>query len=579
MTKYIKYAYLFIAALLLGSCAKDEEKFIADKSNAFKTQIIGLVLDEADLPIADVSVNYGGQTVLTDKDGYYTFKNVAANDVHNFVSLKKTGYFEGAKAFTLSKETNVELKSILIKQQFDKTFNAGSGGKISNGNVDISFPANAIVVESTGEVYNGNVAIAIHYIDPTSREGLLSMPGNLSAVNANNDFGSLKSFGMVNVDMLSSDGKKLQLKNGSKAKMSCVIAASLLDKAKESLPMWSFDLKTGVWKEEGIAKKEGNKYVGEVSHFSSWNYDTFHPSINLSGRVVDDKGKPLTVFVNFKGQQSGVSVHGHTNIEGVFSGRVVKDEELLITIYANDFCFGTQQIFTATIGPFSSDTDIGEIVIQSSVLVEVNINGSLLDCTDMPLNDFKTKIFVDNKLYSVESSGNANFQRNLTVCAGSNVSIIFVNVLESKESNTIVLNIGQNNLGSVKVCDQESDFIKFSIEELGITKIFVDSLGFYSSPETKWMIGIKSPGYLLDLKYLDNNANSFSPGTYLVAYIYLKFNQGTDYEYKDGFDTFITITQGGHQGDKIKGTFSSKLKLANSPGTVHTIKGSFQVTF
>ena len=61
--------------------------------------------------------------------------------------------------------------------------------------------------------------------------------------------------------------------------------------------MWYFDEGTGKWMEQGTATKSGNYYVGEVCHFTYWNFD--HPitpetQSTLTGRVVTgDRGTPI----------------------------------------------------------------------------------------------------------------------------------------------------------------------------------------------------------------------------------------------------------------------------------------------
>jgi hypothetical protein len=47
--------------------------------------------------------------------------------------------------------------------------------------------------------------------------------------------------------------------------------------APPTIEMWFFDEVKGIWKEEGIGTKQGSVYVGEVSHFSSWNFDKWNP--------------------------------------------------------------------------------------------------------------------------------------------------------------------------------------------------------------------------------------------------------------------------------------------------------------
>ena len=60
-----------------------------------------------------------------------------------------------------------------------------------------------------------------------------------------------------------------------------------------SIPLWSFNEKTGLWEEEGSAALQGNVYVGEVAHFSWVNLDWPENQGTVYGYVKDDTGKDL----------------------------------------------------------------------------------------------------------------------------------------------------------------------------------------------------------------------------------------------------------------------------------------------
>ena len=103
------------------------------------------------------------------------------------------------------------------------------------------------------------------------------MPGDNSA-----DFGNgpafMESFGAFSLDIYDNERDyNLTGKEGSEAIIE--LPASMFgDNDKErltSIPLLSYDEKSGVWKAEGVAQlnKETNTYVGRVSHFSAINFD------------------------------------------------------------------------------------------------------------------------------------------------------------------------------------------------------------------------------------------------------------------------------------------------------------------
>ena len=59
------------------------------------------------------------------------------------------------------------------------------------------------------------------------------------------------------------------------------------------MPLWYFDEDGGYWIEDGVATLQGNTYVGEVTHFTFWNYDFPYPSATLCITLQDESGNPL----------------------------------------------------------------------------------------------------------------------------------------------------------------------------------------------------------------------------------------------------------------------------------------------
>jgi hypothetical protein len=71
----------------------------------------------------------------------------------------------------------------------------------------------------------------------------------------------------------SAAGEKLQISTGNTAKLNFSIPSSLQAAAPNTIALWYVDEKTGLWKEEGMATKNGNAYEGDVKHFTYWNCD------------------------------------------------------------------------------------------------------------------------------------------------------------------------------------------------------------------------------------------------------------------------------------------------------------------
>jgi hypothetical protein len=103
----------------------------------------------------------------------------------------------------------------------------------------------------------------------------------------------LYSYGILRVKLTGTNGEDLQVAPGKTAGLTVHIPEKQLATAPATIPLWFFDEETGVWKEEGEATRQGNKYVGTVKHFTDWNADDPKDRATIIGKVADCKGKPF----------------------------------------------------------------------------------------------------------------------------------------------------------------------------------------------------------------------------------------------------------------------------------------------
>ena len=113
------------------------------------------------------------------------------------------------------------------------------------------------------------------------------------------------------------------------------IPADQLSSAPAQIPLWYFDEEKGVWQEEGFAKREGNKYVGTVTHFTDWNCDDPTEGATIIGRVIDCNGNPAYGVVEFGQVTSDPQSSTETGqSDGRFERRV--PDGVTITVIIND---------------------------------------------------------------------------------------------------------------------------------------------------------------------------------------------------------------------------------------------------
>ncbi|PZR24798.1 MAG: hypothetical protein DI535_20870 [Citrobacter freundii] len=286
--KKLSILFTFLIILLLNdSCKKNHDvpggeipptiPGVPVEGVKINTSVFGRIVDEADKPLSGVTISGGGSVTTTDENGVYFLTDVQLDQARAYITATKTGYFQGSRIFQPVK--NGLSKPPLIKMMAQKsigTINAATGGAVeSKGGTRVELPAGAI------KDYTGQVNVVANYINPTIGDFFARIPGDMAADNAANKRGTLVSMGMSHIDLLDNNGKKLTIAAGKKVTISLPVPANLRAKASSTIPMWYFDETKGVWKEEGTGTYQNGKYVGQVSHFSVWNYDHFFDFMNL----------------------------------------------------------------------------------------------------------------------------------------------------------------------------------------------------------------------------------------------------------------------------------------------------------
>ncbi len=99
------------------------------------------------------------------------------------------------------------------------TINANEGGNVViEGGGSVTFSANAFKDQSYND-YQGSVQVYTYYLDPTRQDIAEVMPGNLLAIDSQDELQTLKSFGMINVELEDENGNALQISQPATVKI------------------------------------------------------------------------------------------------------------------------------------------------------------------------------------------------------------------------------------------------------------------------------------------------------------------------------------------------------------------------
>lgn len=300
----------------------------------------GIVRDASGTPIEGVSIVSGSSAATTNTDGFFEFDQIQVVSVQNdrsVVRFSKAGYFDVVRSMDADDDAadGASWEVVMCKKENNdftsiKTYSSSSDQTLQAGEMKIDMPQDGYKVDGTGVGYTGKVKSEMVYLDPNNERFSEMMPGgDLAAVRTDNSSAQLVSYGMTDLNMYAENGDKLQLKDGCKAKLTFPIPAGMGENPPASIPLWSFNEKTGLWEEEGSAALQGNVYVGEVAHFSWVNLDYPEKQGTVYGYVKDDTGKVLPGVRLSIGQLLAPTV---TNSDGYYSHEVPANTAFSITV-------------------------------------------------------------------------------------------------------------------------------------------------------------------------------------------------------------------------------------------------------
>ena len=594
----MKNLFLFLLlSFVLFSCNKEDDlspspDVYTPPVEKIKGSVVGQVIGESGNGIENVIVQVGTHLQKTGPGGYFRLRNITLDANGTFIQAHQPGFFQASKRFFPKPGATNYTTLILMRKEFDGEVSATAGGKIdaAGWGGEVTLPANGIVT-ATGAPYTGTVKVAARYLSSSSigNETSPLLPGNQQGITLSKEVVVLANYGAMAAELISSDGAPLNLAPGSKAELRIPLYSNLLNHAPAEIPLWYFDETTGHWREEGKAIKQGNEYVGEVSHFSFWSWNIPLPFVNVEGRLVDPNGNPLSnTQISFRVPLTSVplviSGNGFTDDNGNFSGPVPANTEMLLHAY--DLC--GQGTFSTLIGALTNDTDLGEIETPANLLGFTKISGTLINCDGNPVESGIVRVgnnpFSNNHYNYAYTDSDGHFVFSFAHCAGDNIEQVKVTAFDLEaesqgpEQYVNVTIAPEINLGVVSACVSDiTEYIHLNVNGQERTFLYPYSFGG-NQPGTILTVG----GAAADSSY----ALRFTfPASGIGSYT----NEGVRYWSNDFFPDFmvavcgpscsnltINVTEfGSAPGEYVRGTFNGTIDYDDA---AQQLVGSMPVT-
>ncbi|MGX7666775.1 hypothetical protein [Flavobacterium pedocola] len=475
---------LLLLSLIVISCNQNDDvsvdnpsEFSQNFGNQVSRDFIGQVVDESNQPIQGATVKIGTSTVQTDVNGVFIIYSAVVYEKFAYITAKKSGFIDGSRAMVPTSGKN-NVKIMMISNAPVQTVQSGEASEVvlPNGtkvNFDGAFQ------DENGVAYSGSVQVSMYHLEAFDDNLSSLMPGMLYAEDQNGNERLLETYGMMNVELKGTGGQKLQLANGHVAQIRMPIDNAQLATAPSTIPLWHFDEVNGYWKEEGSAQKVGNLYVGAVSHFSWWNCDAQFPVVNLTVNVTDPNGNPVSnvaVQIVRTASFGSISTAGFTDNNGHVSGLVPSNEVLTLNIFE---AFGQCSVYSANIGPFSSNTVLPTIVLNNSTTVfNTQVVGVLKKCDNSNVTNGYVMMSRTGNSSAFCPVSNGAFTFNTVYCnndTGFTLKGVDYDNLQTTGSINYTFTAPVTNIGNLTACTAVTEFISYQVDN-GNTVLILENL-------------------------------------------------------------------------------------------------------
>lgn len=561
---------------LFNSCSNDSgiDENSVDTPLNFGSEVsksfTGQIVDESNNPIANVAITVGNKTANTDSNGVFIINNATVHEKFAFIKAKKTGYLDGSRSLVPTSGMNYA-RITLLSGTIVGTVNSGASGSVSLSNgAKVTFDGN--FKTETGASYTGLVSVIMKHLDPSDSSISDKMPGMLLAQNSSGEERVLETFGMMNIELRGSASQKLQI--STTAQLEMPISNSQLASAPATIPLWHFDETLGYWKEEGTATKQGTKYVGTVSHFSWWNCDAQFPTIRLCVTVVNSNGAPLAnVKVGIRRATNSYMVNGFTNSQGQVCGLVPANETLTMVVF--DSCGNA--VSTSSIGPFSTDTTLPNLVISNASIQSTLVQGNLLKCDGTNVtNGYVLMRYGNQNLMATVTNGAFSF--TMLVCSATDTAFRLEGFdydnLQTTNPINFTFTSPTTNVGNITACNSISEFISYRIDSNPVRYIIANITASVGTTSGSNSSGMSISGYnsttpnTTERLYLFGNTSI--PGIYTTSMFSIESAETGPINIQTVNAVSFNLSSVGAIGQYIDITFNGT--YTNSTGS-HTING------
>ncbi|MEO8512026.1 MAG: carboxypeptidase regulatory-like domain-containing protein [Ignavibacteria bacterium] len=566
--KIVLIANLLIILIAAIGCNEDGSIVSTNPNNGgtINTTISGVVVNESNQPLPGVTVTSHGQTKTTGPNGEFMFTDISVPQNRLFVKAEKIGFYTATKGDKPQAGATV-MKITMMPKSVTHTINSTTGGSadLTNGSKVEIQPGS--VVKSDGSTYNGQVNMSVKYMDPTDVKFSETVSGgDMMARRSDSTDAVLYSFGIMKVELEGTSGEKLNVTGGKPSTITTTIPAALVATAPATIPLWYFDENTGLWREEGTATKQGDKYVGTVNHFTDWNNDYPGYLTRVTGKVVDCQGQPMPGIIVKVGQTVT-----NTNANGEYTRTVPTGIDFTVSVEPTQN-FGMSSGVPIQI-PALTQNQVYQVPLCQLACFPV-LTGTFKDCNGNNIYGILS-VFWDNQNQGIMPTQTGSFRVHVAPNKQAHLKFTsyngdIIDTVIQTPSTPVTLNVGDLKSCNGGQSDCENSFV---ITGVGYNNLYVRlqtavAIGIYSAQDSATGITCAAMDTSsFSMVFMGNTIGSYPQSSGAVTYKTLNSYAGETVN--------INVTEYGAVGDHIKGTFEGTFQ--STMGEVTITNGKFCV--
>ncbi|MFK7806207.1 MAG: carboxypeptidase-like regulatory domain-containing protein [Saprospiraceae bacterium] len=472
----MKQTFLLLCFLTLFACRKDSETTTENESNHIPkvfliddfeqtdepvtASVFGKVLNQNGYPVANAQVTLGSETLLTNDQGVFLFRETTMNATGTFIQVEKKPFFFAGGTRFFPKEGSENYVTIrLLPKETGSSFRSDED-VISEfeENLTIVLQANSLLLPN-GTTYEGSVTPYIHQLR-TERENMIDfLPGNLQGIDRTSKEVALSTFGAVALDFYSENGERLSLDEEKKVELSFLVSENHLAIAPEKISTWFFNEGYGLWQEQGDFVLEEGKYTGVIKQLGFFQLAVPSPKVSLSGSLQNQNEQPFpNLQIKITDEESLISSFAYTDNEGFFNLPIPSDKSIKLNVLLSE---SDCQVFEQAEEIVSTDKNLGNIILsETNTLALTSVTGTLVDCVTENISDYFVEVITEPQDYCYYNLNGNQINLSVPICNGGDVlSVNIKDMNDIHESGILTADLGVDlDLGETLLCgDGEAD--------------------------------------------------------------------------------------------------------------------------